>query len=207
MTAADWWRKMWFQVESAFVCFGLMWCPYFLHSYGGSFGLFCLFLIPYFEEKLFSFVWITLDFFCSFLSDIDSLLWTKHSSILSQEASSVEENEPVEGMQNNLTTNWAAFIILFISLSTEANDCYSDREAAQEEVDHGAKGMYVPECTPDNKYQRVQCHKSAGRNAVVFFGLISSSCHIPDRVWSCLRSSRPLFLSLFVFVLGWVLFP
>ncbi|EFX84690.1 hypothetical protein DAPPUDRAFT_194402 [Daphnia pulex] len=67
------------------------------------------------------------------------LLWTKHSSILSPEVSSVEEIEPVE-----------------------ANDCYSDREAAQEEVDHGAKGMYVPECTPDNKYQRVQCHKSAG---------------------------------------------
>ncbi|KAI9551395.1 hypothetical protein GHT06_021728 [Daphnia sinensis] len=67
------------------------------------------------------------------------LLWTKASSISLQEASSVEENEPVE-----------------------ANDCYSDREAAQEEVDHGAQGMYVPECTPDNKYQRVQCHKSAG---------------------------------------------
>ncbi|XP_057379159.1 SPARC-related modular calcium-binding protein 2-like isoform X2 [Daphnia carinata] len=71
--------------------------------------------------------------------DIDSLLWTKASSISLQEASSVEENEPVE-----------------------ANDCYSDREAAQEEVDHGAKGMYVPECTPDNKYQRVQCHKTTG---------------------------------------------
>ncbi|XP_046443078.1 SPARC-related modular calcium-binding protein 2-like isoform X3 [Daphnia pulex] len=73
------------------------------------------------------------------INNIDSLLWTKHSSILSPEVSSVEEIEPVE-----------------------ANDCYSDREAAQEEVDHGAKGMYVPECTPDNKYQRVQCHKSAG---------------------------------------------
>ena len=44
-----------------------------------------------------------------------------------------------------------------------ANDCYSDRQSALEEVKHGAQGMYVPECTPDNKYQRVQCHKTASQ--------------------------------------------
>ena len=55
-----------------------------------------------------------------------------------------------------------SFFFLFLFLQNEANDCYSDRQAALEEVKHGAQGMYVPECTPDNKYQRVQCHKSAG---------------------------------------------
>ena len=39
-------------------------------------------------------------FLCVWLADIDSFLWTKHSSISLQEASSVEENEPVEGMCN-----------------------------------------------------------------------------------------------------------
>jgi len=72
------------------------------------------------------------------INNIDSLLWSKPGVSL-QEASPIEENEPVE-----------------------ANDCYSDRQAALEEVKHGAQGMYVPECTLSNKYQRVQCHKSAG---------------------------------------------
>ena len=45
-----------------------------------------------------------------------------------------------------------------------ANDCYSDRQNALEDVKNGAQGMYVPECTPDNKYQRVQCHKTAGKS-------------------------------------------
>lgn len=129
---------------------------------------------------------ITLNLFFFYL-DIDSLLWTKHSSITGlQEASSVEENEPVEGMFMIVIylIDEISSSCLFLLSTTLANDCYSDREAAQEEVDHGAKGMYVPECTPDNKYQRVQCHKSAGRNAVVVFfsDLISSSCHIPDHV-------------------------
>merc|ERR1712071_560170 len=65
------------------------------------------------------------------INNIDSLLWSKPGVSL-QEASPIEENEPVE-----------------------ANDCYSDRQAALEEVKHGAQGMYVPECTLSNKYQRV----------------------------------------------------
>ena len=56
----------------------------------------------------------------------------------------------------------AHFVFPLLNL---ANDCYSDRQAALEEVKHGAQGMYVPECTPDNKYQRVQCHKSAGKSS------------------------------------------
>ena len=110
--------------------------------------------------------------FIFFCLDIDSLLWTKHSSITGlQEASSVEENEPVEGMFMIVIylIDEISSSCFFLFSTTVANDCYSDREAAQEEVNHGAKGMYVPECTPDNKYQRVQCHKSAGRNAVVVF--------------------------------------
>lgn len=58
-------------------------------------------------------------------------------------------------MACNMSISSSSFLI-------KANDCYSDRQAALEEVKHGAQGMYVPECTPDNKYQRVQCHKSAG---------------------------------------------
>jgi hypothetical protein len=142
---------------------------------------------------------ITLNLFFFYL-DIDSLLWTKHSSITGlQEASSVEENEPVEGMFMIVIylIDEISSSCLFLLSTTLANDCYSDREAAQEEVDHGAKGMYVPECTPDNKYQRVQCHKSAGRNAVVVFfsDLISSSCHIR----SCLIASSTFYFYLFCF--------
>ncbi|KAK2727547.1 SPARC-related modular calcium-binding protein 2-like isoform X2 [Artemia franciscana] len=41
----------------------------------------------------------------------------------------------------------------------ESNDCYSERQSALEEVRHGAQGMYVPECSIEGKYQKVQCHK------------------------------------------------
>jgi hypothetical protein len=54
------------------------------------------------------------------------------------------------------------FVFDNVNNNKTANDCYSDRQNALEDVKNGAQGMYVPECTPDNKYQRVQCHKTAG---------------------------------------------
>ena len=45
--------------------------------------------------------YIFIVFFRFFKLDIDTLLWTKHSSISLQEASSVEENEPVEGIAHH----------------------------------------------------------------------------------------------------------
>ncbi|KAK5642124.1 hypothetical protein RI129_008291 [Pyrocoelia pectoralis] len=45
----------------------------------------------------------------------------------------------------------------------DATDCTSDRQTALNEQ-HSAKlyQLYVPECTPDGRYQKIQCYKSAG---------------------------------------------
>ncbi|KAF5303920.1 hypothetical protein FQA39_LY01705 [Lamprigera yunnana] len=42
----------------------------------------------------------------------------------------------------------------------DATNCTSDRQTALSEQ-HSAK-LYVPDCTPDGRYQKIQCYKSAG---------------------------------------------
>ncbi|XP_058459359.1 SPARC-related modular calcium-binding protein 2 isoform X1 [Malaya genurostris] len=46
--------------------------------------------------------------------------------------------------------------------SEAESDCLSDRAAALEEQRGGATALYVPECTADGRYQRVQCYRSTG---------------------------------------------
>uniref|UniRef100_A0A1A9W9X7 Thyroglobulin type-1 domain-containing protein n=1 Tax=Glossina brevipalpis TaxID=37001 RepID=A0A1A9W9X7_9MUSC len=40
------------------------------------------------------------------------------------------------------------------------SDCLADQATALEEQRHGNTLIYVPECTPDGRYQRVQCYRS-----------------------------------------------
>ncbi|XP_055859264.1 SPARC-related modular calcium-binding protein 2 isoform X2 [Episyrphus balteatus] len=40
-------------------------------------------------------------------------------------------------------------------------DCQADRRVALDEQ-NGGTALYVPECTPDGRYQRVQCYRSTG---------------------------------------------
>lgn len=42
----------------------------------------------------------------------------------------------------------------------EVNDCLSDRQTVLDE--QRAHELYVPECSPDGRYHRVQCYKSTG---------------------------------------------
>lgn len=42
----------------------------------------------------------------------------------------------------------------------EANDCFSDRQAVLSE--QRSNNLYVPECTQDGRYNRIQCYKSTG---------------------------------------------
>lgn len=42
------------------------------------------------------------------------------------------------------------------------SDCISDRAAALEDQRAGSQAMYVPDCTADGRYQRVQCYRSTG---------------------------------------------
>lgn len=42
------------------------------------------------------------------------------------------------------------------------SDCLADRAAALEEQPHGVSAMYIPECTADGRYQRIQCYSSVG---------------------------------------------
>uniref|UniRef100_A0A182MNS2 Thyroglobulin type-1 domain-containing protein n=1 Tax=Anopheles culicifacies TaxID=139723 RepID=A0A182MNS2_9DIPT len=42
------------------------------------------------------------------------------------------------------------------------SDCLSDRKYALDEQKYGTNALYVPECTPDGRYQRVQCYRSTG---------------------------------------------
>uniref|UniRef100_A0A1B0F9H8 Uncharacterized protein n=1 Tax=Glossina morsitans morsitans TaxID=37546 RepID=A0A1B0F9H8_GLOMM len=40
------------------------------------------------------------------------------------------------------------------------SDCLTDQATALEEQRHGNTLIYVPECTPDGRYQRIQCYRS-----------------------------------------------
>jgi hypothetical protein len=44
------------------------------------------------------------------------------------------------------------------------NDCHSDRRAVLEEQKINYSEFYVPECTPDGRYQTIQCYKSTGNS-------------------------------------------
>lgn len=42
------------------------------------------------------------------------------------------------------------------------SDCLGDRAAALDEQESGTEALYIPECTPDGRFQRVQCYRSTG---------------------------------------------
>lgn len=143
---------------------------------------------------LFSFVWITFDFFCFFSSDIDSLLWTKHSSILSPEVSSVEEIEPVEGMQNNLR-------LLIEQLSSSCLLLYLLKQMIVIRTEKPPKRrstMAPKECTFLNARQIINTNECSATNQPVGMLLFSwFNFIIMSHTWSCLIVSS--ILSTFIF--------
>lgn len=51
----------------------------------------------------------------------------------------------------------------YIMINFPAIDCVSDRKAAMDEFKLGTQGIFVPECTPDGRYKKVQCFRSTGK--------------------------------------------
>lgn len=47
-------------------------------------------------------------------------------------------------------------------IETPETGCLADRTTALDDQHSRSDYVYVPECTPDGRYQRVQCYKSAG---------------------------------------------
>lgn len=46
---------------------------------------------------------------------------------------------------------------------TEAHDCRTERESAlEQEKDNPKAGIFVPNCTPEGKWNRAQCHDATG---------------------------------------------
>ncbi|XP_057330893.1 SPARC-related modular calcium-binding protein 2 isoform X3 [Microplitis mediator] len=43
---------------------------------------------------------------------------------------------------------------------SDAIDCITDRKSALEDSKHSTQSFYVPECTPDGRYLKVQCYSS-----------------------------------------------
>ncbi|KDR07744.1 SPARC-related modular calcium-binding protein 1, partial [Zootermopsis nevadensis] len=64
-------------------------------------------------------------------------------------------------MKNSIMLFSDKDIIQIINLFT-GNDCHSDRKAVLEEQKINYSEFYVPECTPDGRYQTIQCYKSTG---------------------------------------------
>ncbi|XP_014243893.1 SPARC-related modular calcium-binding protein 2 isoform X1 [Cimex lectularius] len=44
----------------------------------------------------------------------------------------------------------------------EINDCWSDRNSVLEEQQGGLAKLYIPECTNDGRYKKIQCYTSTG---------------------------------------------
>ncbi|XP_055374150.1 SPARC-related modular calcium-binding protein 1 [Condylostylus longicornis] len=80
----------------------------------------------------------------------------------------------------------------------EISDCTSDRAAALEEQNNGGGSMmYVPECTPDGRYQRVQCYRSTGYCWCVHedTGKNIPGTSVKDKIPACdsvYQTSRPM---------------
>ncbi|XP_067012601.2 SPARC-related modular calcium-binding protein 2 isoform X10 [Anabrus simplex] len=49
-----------------------------------------------------------------------------------------------------------------LGLNFNPNDCLSDQKTALEEQRSGTSGLYIPECTPDGRYKKIQCYNSTG---------------------------------------------
>lgn len=69
-------------------------------------------------------------------------------------------------MKNSIMLFSDKDIIQIINLFT-GNDCHSDRKAVLEEQKINYSEFYVPECTPDGRYQTIQCYKSTGNSYMV----------------------------------------
>jgi len=80
----------------------------------------------------------------------------------------------------------------------EISDCTSDRAAALEEQNNGGGAMmYVPECTLDGRYQRVQCYRSTGYCWCVHedTGKNIPGTSVKDKIPTCdsvYQTSRPM---------------
>lgn len=50
-------------------------------------------------------------------------------------------------------------LIIYLNVKFAANDCLTDRRSVlEDERQHYQEKFYVPECTPDGRYHRVQCY-------------------------------------------------
>ncbi|PNF28649.1 hypothetical protein B7P43_G08719 [Cryptotermes secundus] len=77
---------------------------------------------------------------------------------------------------------------------SEGNDCHSDRKAVLEEQKINYSEFYVPECTPDGRYQTIQCYKSTGYCWCVHedSGKPIPGTSVKDQVPKCDAISTPL---------------
>lgn len=46
------------------------------------------------------------------------------------------------------------------------NDCATDRQEALDDDSSTSSHKYIPECTSDGRYKRVQCYKSVGEKSI-----------------------------------------
>ncbi|XP_018788671.1 PREDICTED: SPARC-related modular calcium-binding protein 2 isoform X2 [Bactrocera latifrons] len=87
--------------------------------------------------------------FCDF-DDDDRLTLTEWNDCFSKD----EINRPkiLEDSNTKLDTQ--------LNESESESECLADQKATLEEQRHGGTLFYVPECTSDGRYQRVQCYRS-----------------------------------------------
>ncbi|GLH12824.1 Proteoglycan Cow [Gryllus bimaculatus] len=71
--------------------------------------------------------------------------------------------------------------------SSIANDCLSDRKTALEEQISGTSGLYIPECTPDGRYKKIQCYTSTGYCWCVYedTGIVIPGSSVKDQKPNC----------------------
>ncbi|XP_023712551.1 SPARC-related modular calcium-binding protein 2 isoform X5 [Cryptotermes secundus] len=81
-----------------------------------------------------------------------------------------------------------------LGLDFNRNDCHSDRKAVLEEQKINYSEFYVPECTPDGRYQTIQCYKSTGYCWCVHedSGKPIPGTSVKDQVPKCDAISTPL---------------
>lgn len=56
------------------------------------------------------------------------------------------------------------------------NDCVTDRREALDDTSSSSH-EYIPECTADGRYKRVQCYKSVGKYIIRFGRIVVKGGH------------------------------
>uniref|UniRef100_T1GCB8 Thyroglobulin type-1 domain-containing protein n=1 Tax=Megaselia scalaris TaxID=36166 RepID=T1GCB8_MEGSC len=94
---------------------------------------------------------------------------------------------------NGILTSLQQNSVLFKEAETETSGCIADRKTASEEQHRANPMLYVPECTSDGRYEKIQCYPRTGYCWCVDedTGKVLTGTSVKDKRPECKHVARP----------------